>query len=181
MSLKNIEEFNKLIKSAETNPYAAKIVADIYNRGLPELKIKINHNKAIKYYKMHEGHKNYDTYNYMSIAFIYMLHMVGLGVKDKEIYYLEKFVNSNHSKKYMGKRFLTEEYFKKAFKKNEKDFNIKNVKDKDYLINKGLIYKELGSNKLYFKSLVDLILTTLSTFSEILSSSTFPSSSSSKT
>ena len=37
-------------------------------------------------------------------------------------------------------------------------FLIKENEYKDYLISKGQIYKKLGSNKLYFKSLIDLIL-----------------------
>ena len=81
--------------------------------------------------------------------------------KIKAIQFLEYFVVENYRINHTVVAFYknNEDYEKavsilnkvNASKLNESEY-------KDYLINKGSIYKELGSNKLYFKSLVDLIL-----------------------
>jgi len=81
--------------------------------------------------------------------------------KYKAIQFLEYFVVENYRISHTVVSFYQkEEDFEKAISILNK-INAAKLKPneyKDYLVNKGLIYKKLGSNKLYFKSLIDLIL-----------------------
>ena len=94
-------------------------------------------------------------------SFIHKIYIQKNYSKYKAIHFLEYFVIENYRINHTVVSFYQkEEDYDKAISILNK-INAANLKEneyKDYLITKGKIYKKLGSNKLYFKSLIDLIL-----------------------
>ena len=105
--------------------------------------------------------ENDDKSLYLSLIDYLFIYFQKNFSKLKAIQFLEYFSSENYRINHTIVSFYknNEEYEKalsilnkvNASKLNESEY-------KDYLINKGELYKELVSNKLYFKSLVDLIL-----------------------
>lgn len=111
------------------------------------------------FYSLYELNDNKEIYlPLIDYIFIYIQKNYS---KYKAIHFLEYFVIENYRINHTVVSFYQkEEDYDKAISILNK-INAANLKEneyKDYLITKGKIYKKLGSNKLYFKSLIDLIL-----------------------
>lgn len=104
---------------------------------------------------------NDDKENYLPLIDYLFMYLQKNFSKYKAIQFLEYFVVENYRINHTVVSFYQkEEDYDKAISILNK-INAANLKEneyKDYLITKGKIYKVLGSNKLYFKSLIDLIL-----------------------
>ena len=104
---------------------------------------------------------NDDKTIYLPLIDYLFIYMQKNFSKYKAIQFLEYFVIENYRINHTVVSFYKQqEDYEKAISILNK-INAANLKEneyKDYLISKGQIYKKLGSNKLYFKSLIDLIL-----------------------
>ena len=105
--------------------------------------------------------ENDDKSLYLSLIDYLFIYFQKNFSKLKAIQFLEYFSSENYRINHTIVSFYknNEEYEKALSILNKVNTSkISESEYKDYLINKGNIYKELGSNKLYFKSLVDLTL-----------------------
>lgn len=111
------------------------------------------------FYTLYEFNDDKDIYlPLIDYLFIYFQKNFS---KIKAIQFLEYFVIENYRINHtVVSYYIKDEDYEKALSIINKT-NTSKLKDneyKDYLLTKGNIYKELGSNTLYYKSLVDLIL-----------------------
>ena len=105
--------------------------------------------------------ENDDKSLYLSLIDYLFIYFQKNFSKLKAIQFLEYFSSENYRINHTIVSFYknNEDYEKALSILNKVNTSkISESEYKDYLINKGNIYKELGSNKLYFKSLVDLTL-----------------------
>ncbi len=111
------------------------------------------------FYNLYEVNENKDIYlPLIDQIFIYLQKNYST---QKAIHFLEYFIIENYRINHTVVAFyLKEKDYEKAISILNR-INASKLKEneyKDYLINKGKIYQKMGSNKLYFKSLIDLVL-----------------------